>query len=138
MIHTVFKSTSCFMRRDTIVSDIKKIERCLSLFLKKKLPKEISVIFVTSRYSKILNKKYRKKNKPANVLSFVYSKEDAEIFIVPSVVRNEAVRAGESFETRLAKMVIHGMIHCSGLDHERSKQDEKKFETLEKSIIRKL
>lgn len=105
----------------------------------KKFPRLIYIIEISPAFSQKLNRVYRKKNKPANVLSFVYDKEYAEIFVAPAVIRREAPKAkktGESFKNALVTMIIHGMIHCSGLDHERSKKQAHAFKRLEEKILK--
>lgn len=119
----------------------KILKRMFPLFRKqnkrlfKNLPKHIRVISVPPAFSQNLNRIYRKKNKPANVLSFVYDREYAEIILTPAVIQKEAKKSGESFKKILVKMIIHGMIHCSGLDHERSKKQERAFEELEQQLL---
>ena len=135
MIKFIFKPLAEFSIKQKRDFCIKKIERHMPFYFKRKLPKDVSVIFITSNFSQKLNKRYRQKNKSANVLSFVYGREYAEIFITPARIRKEAAKLGESFKKRLVKMIIHGMIHCSGLDHERSPKEEKQFENLEKKLI---
>ncbi|MEK7067280.1 MAG: rRNA maturation RNase YbeY [Patescibacteria group bacterium] len=105
---------------------------------RKKLPREIMVLFVSSLFSRALNRTYRKKDMTANVLSFIYDKNYAEIFIAPAVVRKEAKKCGESYAFYLAKMIIHGMIHCGGIDHEQSRKHEKKFEELEQMVLKSI
>lgn len=132
-----------FFKKSALVNR-KTLKRLLRLFkerdraLFKKLPKLIYLIEVSPAFSKKLNRKYRKQNKPANVLSFVYGREYAEIILTPIVIRREAKKSGESFNNALVKMIIHGMIHCSGLDHERSKRDERLFEELEQKLMKQL
>ena len=111
--------------------------RVLPAQFRKKLPQEITVLFVSSLFSRALNRMYRKKDAPTNVLSFIYDSY-AEIFITPAVVRKEAKKYGESCVFRLAKMIIHGMIHCGGIDHEASVAGERKFEALERKILKNL
>ncbi len=71
---------------------------------------------------------------PTNVLSFVYD-DCAEIFIAPAVVRVEAVREDENYSYRLAKMIIHGMIHSGGIDHEHSRREADTAERLENRAL---
>ncbi len=122
--------------RRKIEKKINALLRALPSVVMKKMPQEASVIFTTPAESKKLNVIYRGKQKPANVLSFPYDKTYGEIFVTPAVVRKEALKSGEKAEERLVKMIIHGMLHLSGLDHEISANDAEAFERLEEKLIR--
>ena len=78
----------------------------------------ISLAFVGKEEIQKLNKKYRKKNKPTDVLSFNLDEKDClgDIVICPDVVREKGEEMLEVF--------IHGILHLLGYDHERSKKDE--------------
>ena len=52
---------------------------------------DLSLVFVSESKSKELNRTYRKKNKPANVLSFPYSKKEGEIFICVPVLKSNVL-----------------------------------------------
>ncbi len=79
-----------------------------------------------------LNKAYRAQDKPTNILSFPYeamtehdqSLHLGDLVIALSVVRNEAESAGKSFEHHFAHLLIHGILHLLGYDHEQSEEAE--------------
>src|SRR3989344_711448 len=77
----------------------------------------ISIAFVSSDEIKKLNQKYRKKNKPTDVLSFKLDEKDClgEIVICPEVVKKE--------EEKIERMLIHGILHILGYEHEKSKKE---------------
>jgi probable rRNA maturation factor len=77
----------------------------------------LSMAFVGEKISKELNKKYRGKNKPTNILSFCLSKKDGEIVICPKVVKREAKNFDRTFPEFLGFLVIHGMLHLKGMEH---------------------
>ena len=87
----------------------------------------ISVAFVSPEEIHKLNKKYRKKDKPTDVLSFEkvsdFRDECAEIIICPAVVRENAKESRLSLKKELAKILIHGVLHALGYDHEKSEKD---------------
>lgn len=70
---------------------------------------ELSIVLIGSAKIKELNRKYRRKNKITDVLSFLYN-GSGEIVICPQEV-------GEKAED-LAKVLIHGILHLLGYDHE--------------------
>ncbi|HXK32187.1 MAG: rRNA maturation RNase YbeY [Candidatus Nealsonbacteria bacterium RBG_13_38_11] len=86
---------------------------------KKKL--DLSIVLVSSAEIKELNKKYRKKNKATDVLSFLYD-DSGEIVICLKEVRQNAKKFGFPFKTELAKVLIHSVLHLLGYEHEKSKK----------------
>ncbi len=88
----------------------------------------VSIAFVVPSQIQKLNKKYRKKDKPTDVLSFEkvsdFKDEACEIIICPAVIRENAKESTLSLKKELAKILIHGLLHTQGYDHERSKKDE--------------
>lgn len=77
----------------------------------------LSIAYVSENKSRELNKKYRKKDKPTNVLSFVLRKDEGELVLCKSVIRKEAKNFGKTFDQFLGFLVIHGMLHLKGLEH---------------------
>jgi probable rRNA maturation factor len=116
----------------------KKILKLFPVNFKKRLPREVALIHIGEKESKRLNRVYRKKNKPANVLSFRYSSQYGEILVCPAVIRQEAKKAKISYTRQMTRMVIHGMVHLSGLHHEKSREAAKKFDRLEQKMINKI
>ena len=114
---------------------VKNIKKLLSKAVIKKLPKEIVLKEVSERESRKFNQKYRGKNKPANVLSFCYSKDYGEILVCPSVIRKEAKKQGNTYKQQMTWMILHGMLHLGGLHHEFSAKARNRSEKIEKGIL---
>ncbi len=79
---------------------------------------------VDSSESRELNRQYRHKDSPTNVLSFpfdapsfVTDKHLGDLVICASVVAQEAMQQNKSLEHHWAHLVIHGMLHLQGYDH---------------------
>ena len=86
-----------------------------------------------------LNKAYRHRDGPTNVLSFEFEKPAnipinllGDVIICASVVKREAKDQAKSFEARLAHMVVHGILHLLGFDH----IDEAQAEEMENQEIK--
>ena len=77
----------------------------------------LSLVFIGEKKSQTLNKIYRGKNKPTNVLSFNISKNKGEIFITPSVVRRQIKLFQRKFDNLVAFLFIHGLMHLKGMEH---------------------
>ena len=77
---------------------------------------EISVALIGQSEIKEINKKYRRKNKPTDVLSFFYG-ESGEIIICLDMVKKG--------KEELARVFIHGLLHVLGYDHEKTQKEAK-------------
>ena len=77
----------------------------------------LSLVFIGESKSKTLNKIYRNKNKPTNVLSFTIGKNVGEIFITPRVVRKQIKLFNRKFDNLTAFLFIHGLLHLKGMEH---------------------
>src|SRR3990167_11371813 len=124
------------------MTPVKSLQSIISFFrrrfprdLRVRLPREIQVISVSSVRSLVLNRVYRGRAKATNVLSFRYGKEYGEIIICPEVIRREAHNAGLDVRFQTARMVLHGMIHLSGLHHEESEGADGKTLWLEARLL---
>jgi len=77
----------------------------------------LSIAFVSKNKSQEINKKYRNKNNPTNILSFLLSKEKGEIIMCPDLIKKEAKNFERTFNQFLGFLVIHGMLHLKGHEH---------------------
>jgi probable rRNA maturation factor len=101
---------------------------------------EISIAIVNAQKIRSLNKKYRKKNKATDVLSFVYSQTknnlSGEIIICPQIVKKNAKYLGGNFQKELERTLIHGILHILGYDHEKSGGEEKIMRKKEEAYLK--
>ena len=77
----------------------------------------LSLVFVGDARSKELNLRYRRKNKPTNVLSFPLEKNEGEIFLNLRQIRREEKKFGVPFPKLAGRMFIHGLFHLKGHTH---------------------
>ena len=101
--------------------------------LKAEKPEEfdLSVAIVESKKSQELNKIYRGKDKPANVLSFLEKEFGlGEIVLCPQEIEKDAKKYDILFQQALALMLIHGMLHLLGYSHSSMVKKEKHYEAL--------
>ena len=87
----------------------------------------LSIALVGRTEIKELNRKYRGKNKATDVLSFRYD-DSGEVVICLAEVRKNAGDSASTFKRELCKVLIHGILHLSGYDHEKSQRDAEKME----------
>ena len=107
--------------------------------------KEISISFLLTSNSeiKLLNQKYRNKNKPTNVLSFpMNEKIENKNYLGDVVIACEKI-IDESYEQNikkykyLSKMTIHGVLHLLGYKHDTDRQFNK-MNSIEKNILEEM
>ncbi len=101
---------------------------------------EVTVRIVTEGEGRELNRTFRGKDYATNVLTFTYPEQhrlSGDIVLCAGVVRKEARAQGITLESHYAHLVVHGMLHLQGFDHERTR-DAEKMETLETEIITRL
>jgi len=102
-----------------------------------------AIAFVTDSEIARLNKIYRRKNKPTDVLSFPAqsakrvnkSKFLGDIAIAPAVARRYAKKNSRSLESEICILILHGLLHLLGYDHE---VDQGQMDRIERKLRRKL
>jgi probable rRNA maturation factor len=107
--------------------------------------REIAVRVVAARESRALNKLWRGKDKPTNVLSFPAQKQRmpggvaqplGDLVICAQVVREEAEQHGKPIEAHWAHMIVHGSLHLAGYDHELGRRERLRMERREISVLK--
>ena len=100
----------------------------------------LSLAFVNKEEIKKLNKKFRNKNKPTDVLSFDLGNDEylGEIVICPEVVAENAKKYGVTKKKETMKVFVHGILHLCGYDHETSKKDAEEMEKLQEKYLSKI
>jgi len=74
---------------------------------------DLSIAIVSDIRMRALNKKYRRKDTPTDVLSF----DTGDIVIAEGVARRQARDAGHSYAVELKILALHGLLHLLGYDH---------------------
>ena len=84
-------------------------------------PAEITVRIVGAEEGQALNRDYRQRDYPTNVLTFDYSHAPvviADLVLCAPVVQREAREQSRPLEAHYAHMLVHGTLHAQGHDHE--------------------
>lgn len=105
---------------------------------------ELSIVLVSDAQIRRLNKLYRHKDKPTDVLSFPIGETVkgwlilGDIVISVDTAKRQAQELGYSLEEELKRLLVHGLVHLLGYDHELGGEEEKKFFELEAFVLREL
>ena len=104
--------------------------------------KTLLIRIVNKKEIHALNKTYRHKDKPTNVLAFPYETESktnflGDIIICAPIIKAEAIAQNKSLSAHWAHMILHGSLHLLGYDHLK-KADARRMEALEIQILKKL
>jgi probable rRNA maturation factor len=105
---------------------------------------ELCIRIVDKAESQTLNKTYRHKDKPTNVLSFPFEAPEGvelellgDLIICAPILEEEAIRQHKSLHDHWAHIVIHGTLHLLGYDH-LSDQQAEAMESLETTLLARL
>ena len=94
---------------------------------------ELSISIVGDRSIRIINREYLAKDRPTNVISFSLQEGDCsginpdalgDVIISADTAAREAEEGGMAFFERLSFLLMHGILHLCGYDHERSGEAE--------------
>lgn len=101
---------------------------------------EISLLITDDETIHQLNKEYRQKDRPTDVLSFPMDDEVmlGDIVISLDTAKNQAQEREIGLDRETAFLFIHGLLHLLGYDHETSVEDEKEMFALQEEILKKL
>ena len=102
---------------------------------------QITLRLVDAEEGLSLNRDYRGKDYATNVLSFPYEIEPVvigDLAICHPVVVREADEQGKTLEAHYAHLVVHGVLHLQGYDHETGEADAEEMEDKEREILASL
>jgi len=100
---------------------VRVLRRLCGPFQKQLPPGELSVLVVDDASIRQLNKQWRRKNKPTDVLSFPQNIETGllgDVIISLDTARRQADEGGRPLSDELARLLAHGVLHLCGHDHE--------------------
>ncbi len=115
-------------------------------------PLEVSLLFVNDQAIRRLNRDYRHKDRPTNVLAFAMrdgadARHSApeplgdpehlgDVVISLATTAREAAEYGRRTDEHLLILLIHGLLHLLGYDHERSDAEQRRMERRERRLFR--
>jgi probable rRNA maturation factor len=124
--------------------DLERIAARTSASLRLRKPLSVSLSFVSETKMKTLNKRYMKKDRPTDVLSFPASSLGLEpikgervmgdLFVCVPYAAREAKRRSIPVREELARLIIHGILHLAGFDHATARDEARMFALQERLI----
>ncbi len=99
---------------------------------------QITVRFVDSAEGRRLNRDYRARDYATNVLSFPYQQRpllSGDLVLCAPVVAREATTQGKALAAHYAHLIVHGMLHLQGHDHDAGEQEAREMEDHERRIL---
>ncbi len=131
--------------------DQRRVKRQVSLILIKMgcIKSEISILFVDDDEIQVLNRDYRGKDKPTDVLSFSQGRTDipvcqqagmpvllGDVVISLETAKRQARERGHYFSKEVFILLTHGILHLLGYDHEGDRKKAVEMRKKEKEIIK--
>jgi probable rRNA maturation factor len=130
--------------RKVPIRALKKIAKAVLQLLDRNQD-ELSLALVGDQQIRLLNARFRKKNEPTDVLSFPSEtllpsgrRLLGDVVISVEKAERQARARKRRFEDEMVTLLIHGVLHLLGYDHERSAEDARIMSGLERKIYRSL
>jgi rRNA maturation RNase YbeY len=106
---------------------------------------ELGILFVGDQRMRGFNRRYRGKDRTTDVLAFAMREASHSsagmlgdvVIAVPTAVR-QAKQGQRSLDEELAVLLVHGILHLCGYDHERSEKEARRMHRRERMILRLL
>ena len=101
----------------------------------------LTVRIVDADEGRALNQQYRHKDYATNVLTFDYAPAphvEADLVLCAPVVEAEARQQGKTLQAHYTHLIVHGVLHAQGYDHETSPAHARQMEALEIGILQSL
>ena len=102
---------------------------------------ELSILLVNDRRMKLLNRQYRSIDRATDVLSFPQTENRTQNFVLGDIVINlprakrQAAEQGITLNKELKRLMIHGLLHLIGYDHEKSRYQKNKMRSKERELL---
>lgn len=97
----------------------------------------VTIRFVGRREGRSLNRTYRRRDYATNVLTFAYSRDAGDLVLCAPVVAVEARAQRKPVRAHYAHLVVHGLLHLQGFDHQRD-PDARRMQARERTILARL
>jgi len=105
---------------------------------------ELSLVLVSDRQMQALNRRWRARDRPTDVLSFAQREGPGgapdgmlgDVVISVDTARRQAAERGSTVGREADRLLIHGLLHLLGYDHERSEAEARRMRRRERALAR--
>ncbi|RJQ35188.1 rRNA maturation RNase YbeY [Candidatus Parcubacteria bacterium] len=129
------------INKRTLIADFSWLPALEKIFCSKfKIKKQVSIALVSPEEIRELNRVYRNKNKVTDVLSFELDSQEilGEVIICLEQAKKQAEEKQKSIKSELQLLLVHGILHLLGYDHERGEKEFLEQTSMEQEILDKL
>jgi rRNA maturation RNase YbeY len=106
---------------------------------------DLGVMLIGDRSMRRLNRQYRKKDRTTDVLAFSMRQGPCpasmligDVVISVPTAAKQAAQLGRSLDEELTVLLVHGILHLCGYDHEGSMRDARRMQQREQWVLRRL
>ena len=108
---------------------------------------ELSIVVLDDPQIRELNRRYLDRDRPTNVIAFPMREGDfpqitpdllGDVAVSVDTARREAAEAGISFDLRFRQLLVHGILHLLGYDHEHDDREARRMEAKSEAILNSL
>jgi probable rRNA maturation factor len=106
--------------------------------------RRVTIVFCSDTFIHLLNKQYRKKDEPTDVLSFMVGETRRGVFYAGDILISvEALEQNARVfsvakEEELRRLIIHGILHLSGMDHKTNNHEREAMLVLQEKLIKEI
>lgn len=143
MILNMINQSSVRMPKKYMKAQCERIQKLLKASQvqnSERLRLELTIVFLDPQDALSMNFQYRKKKYETDVLSFDgdFQESFGELVLCPQVLKKQSLQHDLSFRQELTYMLIHGILHLLGYDHETSEKDAQRMFHIQDSLFEKI
>jgi len=102
--------------------------------------RDLSILFTDNKRIRAINRAYFNKDRPTNVISFSYAdgfscEVVGDLIISLERAHEESLAAAVPFHERVFSLIIHGLLHVLGFDHEQGEREARRMRYREKKLL---
>lgn len=116
----------------------RELARELPAKARAKLQGDLTLVFLSTREARKINKQYRGRDYATDVLSFESDGGFGDLVLCPEVLKKQAAEHGLSYQHELGYMVLHGILHLLGYDHELGEREARQMFQLQDAVFERL
>ncbi len=125
---TILRGGQCYSKK-RLAGVLRATERCLG-----KRFFDVSIAFVSPKVIRRANRLYRGKNRVTDVLSFKLTPRSGELLLCYGQASLQAKERKHPIRDEITFLIVHGLLHLFGFDHERERDAKKMFRLQEKIL----